>query len=190
MTVTSTTSQPETGTVLGRQKDGTRLTVPCPLLIDYNQFMGGVDRGDQVRGYYSCRTKCRKFCKYIFHFVFNLPSRMCTSSRRATVAVHHSQQSKPSGCSWQVSSLVTIVVDEELVMVLSVLSLFATILQQSQRKIPARRPSTIEPNVTGAIVEAKGVSTPPECQLWLCHTGERHTDCFMLWHAQHLPEDD
>ena len=73
VTVTSTTSQPETGTVLRRQKDGTRVTVPCPLLIiTYNQFMGGVDRGDQVRGYYSCRTKCRKFYKYIFHFLLDV----------------------------------------------------------------------------------------------------------------------
>ena len=23
----------------------------------------------------------------------------------------------------------------------------------------------------------------PECKVWLCHTGERHTDCFMLYHA-------
>ena len=73
VTVMSTTSQPKTGTVLRRQKDGTRVTVPCPLsIINYNQFMGGVDRGDQVRGYYSCRTKCRKFYKYIFHFLLDV----------------------------------------------------------------------------------------------------------------------
>ena len=61
------------GTVLWRQKDRTRITVPCPLsIIDYSQFMGGVDRGDQVRGYYSCRTKCRKFYKYIFYFLFDV----------------------------------------------------------------------------------------------------------------------
>ena len=35
-------------------------------------FMGGVDRGDQVHGYYSCRTKCRKFYKYIFHFLLDV----------------------------------------------------------------------------------------------------------------------
>ena len=73
VTVMSTTSQPEMGTVLHWQKDGTRITVPCPQsIIDYNQFMGGVDRGDQIRGYYSCRTKCRKFYKYFFYFLFDV----------------------------------------------------------------------------------------------------------------------
>ena len=28
----------------------------------------GVDRGDQLRGYYTCRTKSREFYKYIFLF--------------------------------------------------------------------------------------------------------------------------
>ena len=26
----------------------------------------------------------------------------------------------------------------------------------------------------------------PQCQVWLCHTGE-NTNCFMMWHAQHIP---
>ena len=30
--------------------------------------MGGVDRGDQLRGYYTCRTKSRKFYMYIYFF--------------------------------------------------------------------------------------------------------------------------
>ena len=40
----------ETGSVLRRQKDGSRIEVTCPTaIISYNQHMGGVDRGDQVR---------------------------------------------------------------------------------------------------------------------------------------------
>ena len=72
-TVMSTCTQPsETGTVPRCQKDGTRLSVECPeSVIAYNRFMGGVDRGDQLRGYYSCRMKSRKFYKYIFHFLFD-----------------------------------------------------------------------------------------------------------------------
>ena len=73
VTVMSTTSQPESSTVLRRQKDGTRISVPCPTsIVDYNTFMGGVDRGDQVRGYYSCRTKCKNFYKYNFHFLLDV----------------------------------------------------------------------------------------------------------------------
>ena len=73
VTVMSTTSQPESTNVLRRQKDGSRISVPCPMsVLDYNTYMGSVDRGDQVRGYYSCRTKCRKFYKYIFHFLLDV----------------------------------------------------------------------------------------------------------------------
>ena len=153
VTVMSTTSQPETGTVLRWQKDGTRVTVPCPLLINYNQFMGGIDRGDQVRGFYTCRTKCRKFYKYIFHFLLDV----------ATAAVHHSPHSNPSGCSWQASWLVTFAVDDGLVVVLlvfSALSLFV-ITPQLQRTIPARRQNTKVPDVTDATVQARGTSTRP-----------------------------
>ena len=45
VTVMSTTTQPELGTVQRRQRDGTRITVTCPLsIMDYNQFMTGVTR--------------------------------------------------------------------------------------------------------------------------------------------------
>ena len=72
--VLSTNTGPTaTGTVLRRQKDGSRIPVPCPeAIISYNEFKGGVDRGDQLRGYYSCRTKSRKFYKYIFYFLLDV----------------------------------------------------------------------------------------------------------------------
>ena len=55
VTVMSTTNQSDVGSVLQQQKDGSRISVPCPLsIMEYNNFMGGVDRGDQVQGYYSC----------------------------------------------------------------------------------------------------------------------------------------
>ena len=63
VTIMSTNSQPSAArTVLRKQKDGTRIHVPCPeSIISYNMFMGGVDRGDQLRGYYSCRSKVENF---------------------------------------------------------------------------------------------------------------------------------
>ena len=60
----------ELTTVLRRQKDGTRSSVPCPVAIaDYNIHTGGVDRGDQLHGYYATKLKCRKFYKYIVNFL-------------------------------------------------------------------------------------------------------------------------
>ena len=62
-----------TGTVLRRQKDSSRVPVKCPEnIIMYNKYMGGVDRGDQLRGYYCCHTKSRKFYKYLFYFLFDM----------------------------------------------------------------------------------------------------------------------
>ena len=43
----------EIGKVLRRQKDGSRKEVPCPIAcVEYNKYMGGVDRGDQLCGYH------------------------------------------------------------------------------------------------------------------------------------------
>ena len=47
-------------TVLRRQRDGTKKSFTCQLATaSYNQYMGGVDRGDQIQGYYSTKLKCR-----------------------------------------------------------------------------------------------------------------------------------
>ena len=60
-------------TVLRRQRDGTRPSFPCPAAVAaYNKHMGGVDRGDQLRGYYAYRMKSRKFYKYIFNFLLGV----------------------------------------------------------------------------------------------------------------------
>ena len=90
VTAMSTTAQPETGTVLRRQKDGTRISVPCPLsIIDYNMYMGQVDRGDQVRA--AAVPNAESFTSIYFTFCSTLRSQMRTSSRRTTVGAHHNQ---------------------------------------------------------------------------------------------------
>ena len=57
VTILSTNSQATTPqSVQRRQKDGTRKDVSCPeAIILYNKYMGGVDKGDQLRGYYNVR---------------------------------------------------------------------------------------------------------------------------------------
>ena len=66
-------SPTDTTSVNRRQKDGTRIAVECPLCVAlYNQYMGGVDLGDQLRGYYHVRLKCTKNYKYIFWFLFDV----------------------------------------------------------------------------------------------------------------------
>ena len=72
--VASTLSDPsETTSVDRRQKDGTRISVCCPLcVLLYNMYMGGVDEADQLRGYYHVRLKCTKNYKYVFWFMFDV----------------------------------------------------------------------------------------------------------------------
>ena len=68
VTVLSTLAQADvTHTAQRRQKDGTRDSVQCPdAVVLYNQFMAGVDKGDQLRQYYRVRTHSTKCYKYIF----------------------------------------------------------------------------------------------------------------------------
>ena len=74
VSVLSTNCQPNSEVpVSRRQKNGSRSDVPCPEAIRlYNTFMAGVDKNDQLRGYYSVRTKSTKCYKYIFWFMFDV----------------------------------------------------------------------------------------------------------------------
>ena len=74
VTIAASNSDPTVSTsVFRKNRDGSRVEVPCTQSVaSYNQFMGGVDRNDQLRGYYSVRMKCRKVYKYIFWFLLDV----------------------------------------------------------------------------------------------------------------------
>ena len=69
--IVSTLASPTDTTSVNRtQKDGTKVAVPCPRSVAlYNEYMGGVDNGDQLRGSYPVRLKCRKNYKYVWVWV-------------------------------------------------------------------------------------------------------------------------
>ena len=55
------------------QTDTTVRDIQAPMaIVSYNKWMGGVDRGDQIRQYYHLRLKSRKFYKYIFWFLVDV----------------------------------------------------------------------------------------------------------------------
>ena len=54
-------------TVRRQNLDGTATDVPCPpLLPDYQQYMRGVDRGDQLIGCYNIGQRSKKWWNKIF----------------------------------------------------------------------------------------------------------------------------
>ena len=73
VTLLSTLATPnEIVSVKRKKKDGSAVEVACPKAVKvYNEFMSGVDKGDQQRGYYKVRCKSRKNYKYIFYFIFD-----------------------------------------------------------------------------------------------------------------------
>ena len=190
MVMASNTQPSATGYALRRQKDHSRTPIPCPeSIIMYNKYMGGVDRGDQLRGYYSCRTKSRKFYKYIFHFLFD-------------VAITNSYILQKSFCP---NSTIKNIKDFRLKLAMQLIGEYCS------RQRAGRRPVAIRPlplrhfpvritsdseavkHKRGRCVYCKETSHTRkdsywfcrECEVWLCHSGYSD-DCFLLWHTRRL----
>ena len=186
VTVMSTNTQPTaTGTVLRRQRNGSRISVPCPeAVISYNSNMGGVDHGDQLRGYYNCRTKSRKFYKYIFYFLFDV------SITNAFILWKH------------FGSATGMTLKEFRLRLAQQLIGDYCSRRRAGRGGGAIRPLPLQhfplkvPDETGGAnkrgrcdrclqVRHKRTDTSwfcRECNVWLCHTGIPTSDCFLLWH--------
>ena len=58
------------GTVKWKNPDSTTTNVPCPpLLPDYQQYMRGVDRGDQLISCYNIGRRSKKWWKRVFSYI-------------------------------------------------------------------------------------------------------------------------
>ena len=70
----STNGDPDkTQDITRKRKDGTRIMIKCPeTIVAYNAHMGGVDRNDQLRGYYNVKIKTIKSYKYLFFAAFDV----------------------------------------------------------------------------------------------------------------------
>ena len=70
-----------TTTAKCRTKDGHVENVTCPLSIQlYNNHMGGVDRADQLSGYYHVRMKSHMFYQFVLFEFFRVHSLYLTFS--------------------------------------------------------------------------------------------------------------
>ena len=88
----STMTQPADTTHVTRREGNDSKSVICPTAIKtYNMQMAGVDKGDQLRKYYSVRLKCNKNYKYIFWFLFDVSITNAFILNKFTVTTQSSQ---------------------------------------------------------------------------------------------------
>ena len=173
------------GTVLRRQKEGSRKQVPCPIAcVQYNKFMGGVYHGDQLRGYYQSNFKSRKFYKYIANFLFgvvitnsyilfslnNPGNNNCIKSFREKLAL----QLLGSYCSRKMAGMCGGQYLPQLA------------IQHFPRKSGDNNACKKRGKCTICLSNKNRCDTLwlcRECKVWLCHTGTSD-DCFLKWHSR------
>ena len=178
--IMSTMHNPDETTPVRRKKgDGSIIDVPCPKAIwDYNQRMGGVDRGDQYRKYYQVRMKCCKSYKYIFWFLFEI------SILNSFIIYRHSPTT---------DKIVTYL-DFRVQLAKELIG------EYNGRKTRGRPLSSGIPTPKRISIAhfpsktskgrcqhcRKGWSSwfCPQCDKRLCHTGRRDTDCYLTYHTE------
>ena len=187
VTLLSDNVQPgKTEIIRRKQKDGKHLDVPCPLeVISYNSYMGGVDRGDQLRQYYHVRYKCHKYYKYVFWFLFD------TSITNAFILLNHSKQ------NYTIKNF-------RIELAKALIGNYNSRKRRSidgpspsQRRIPVRhfpmkKRTGSKKGISRCHYCAKHRSTPvrketfwycEECKVHLCHSGTIE-DCFLKYHQE------
>ena len=185
----ATNCQPDdTGTVLRGTQDGSHIPVPCPQsIILYNTYMGGVDRGDQLRGYYRCRTKSRKFYKYIFYFLLDV----AITNAFILMKNHTSKGSKMTIKDFRLE------LASELIGDYCSRRRRGRTSSSSIRSLPLRHfPVKVDDDSCppkrkrGNCAQCRKTKHSRmntswfcrECSAWLCHSGDPD-DCFLQWHT-------
>ena len=158
-------------------------------VVQYNTYMGGVDRGDQLRGYYSCRTKSRKFYKYIFYFLFDVavtnsyilyknysPDHTIKRIKdfRLKLATHligdYCSRRRPGRNSSAI--------------VLLPLQHFSIKLSNESHPTKKQRGRCAHCSKSHQRTDTSWFCR--ECDVWLCHSGDPSSDCFLLWHKHRV----
>ena len=193
VSVLSTNAQPNdvktiSRTISRKQKDGSLVNINCPeAIVLYSKYMRGVDHNDQIRQIYTVQTKCKKYYKYIFWFLFVLVS---------TNTYILMREYGPSMSQMTVKDY-RLKLSNEL------------IGTYNSRKRPGRIPTLIPSKRTsqhyptkyhtknlkkavrcdGCLKSGKRKETTwycLDCKLHLCHTGELDgSDCFIVHHQTH-----
>ena len=188
VTVLSTNSQPhEEEVVQRRQHNGSKVDVRCPSAVaKYGRYMGGVDRNDQLRQYYQVRTKCHKFYKYIFWFLFE--------AAQANSYILHSNFT---------SATHQLLKEFKLELAKGLVGDFHSKKRHNRHAAPPTNltllhfPMKLRNATTNTILRGRcwfcwHKRRPQqrrdsqwychECQLHFCHTGDPNTDCFLHHH--------
>ena len=181
-------SQPSsTASVLRRQKDHTRTPVRCPeSILLYNKYMGGVDRGDQLRGYYTCRTKSRKFYKYISFFLFDvavtnayvLQKNFCPENVHKNLKEFRLQLAREligdycnrRRAGRRPSQIITLPLRH-----------FPIRIPGESQNTKFKRGRCAHCKVSHCRRDSTWFCR--ECKVWLCHSGDPREDCFLKWHT-------
>ena len=167
---------------IGRKTaDGSVIEVDCPLSItDYNQFMGGVDRGDQYRKYYHVRVKSRKSYKYLFWFLFEicvLNSFILSRYSPHTTSTHTFLSFRKQLAHELIGNY-----NSRRRHVISRTVIHHHLVVNTQH-FPAKAPTRRVCKRHRCTKQTFWYCST--CDKHLCHTRDHTTDCFLIHHAQH-----
>ena len=171
---------PQYSKPVNRKKvDGSVISVECPMcIVDYNKYMGGVDKGDQYRKYYHVRTKSRKSYKYIFWFLFEVAvfnsfvlSRFTDCTHNATYLKYRQELARQLIGNYNVRKRSTnaqkTIVHNHLIL--------------NTHHYPTKLPN--KGYCKRYPCHGQTVWYCATCDKRLCHTGHDQNDCFLMHHV-------